>query len=261
VDFTFGHDGENITHTELTGKFPEGGPIVAALRPSASAQADRDVVIRADDAGRVMRGLLAIDSLIGGELALDATIDDPDRVEAPAGAASAMQGRLRVSDFRVVRAPALAKLLGATSLSGLADVLNGDGIAFDKLSADFAFQDETFVLETGRAVGSSVGISASGPIDFAGDEMRINGALAPAYSINSAFGAAPVVGGIFAPREGEGLFGLTFSLSGPVEEPTIFVNPLSALAPGFLRRIFEPPPEPEDEAEVASETQPDQDAN
>ncbi|MEM9749819.1 MAG: AsmA-like C-terminal region-containing protein, partial [Pseudomonadota bacterium] len=92
-------------------------------------------------------------------------------------------------------------------------------------------------------VGSAIGVSASGPIDFGADKMAINGALAPAYSINSAFGAAPVVGGIFAPREGEGLFGVTFSMTGPVDEPTIYVNPLSAFAPGFLRRIFEPTPD------------------
>ena len=38
--------------------------------------------------------------------------------------------------------------------------------------------------------------------------------------------------------EGQGLFALTYRLSGPVDEPDIAINPLSALAPGVLRRIL-----------------------
>ena len=37
--------------------------------------------------------------------------------------------------------------------------------------------------------------------------------------------------------EGEGLFGVTFSVDGHTNEPVVRVNPLSALTPGFLRKI------------------------
>jgi hypothetical protein len=52
-------------------------------------------------------------------------------------------------------------------------------------------------------------------------------------------------------REGEGVFALTYGISGPIEEPVITVNPLSALAPGFLRNFFAiftagAPPDPDD---------------
>ena len=36
----------------------------------------------------------------------------------------------------------------------------------------------------------------------------------------------------------EGLFGLNFRISGPATAPVLTINPLSALAPGFLRKIF-----------------------
>jgi hypothetical protein len=38
--------------------------------------------------------------------------------------------------------------------------------------------------------------------------------------------------------ENEGRFGINFRLSGPSTSPALTINPLSALAPGFLRKIF-----------------------
>jgi hypothetical protein len=34
------------------------------------------------------------------------------------------------------------------------------------------------------------------------------------------------------------LFAVNFRVSGPVASPTLTVNPLSAVAPGFLRKLF-----------------------
>ena len=45
--------------------------------------------------------------------------------------------------------------------------------------------------------------------------------------------------GPFAGRDGEGLFGVTFAIRGPLDKPDFRVNPLSALAPGAFRRMFE----------------------
>jgi len=40
-------------------------------------------------------------------------------------------------------------------------------------------------------------------------------------------------------REGEGVFAFTYKIAGDLEKPKVTVNLLSALAPGFLRRIVE----------------------
>ena len=39
--------------------------------------------------------------------------------------------------------------------------------------------------------------------------------------------------------KGEGLFSATYSIKGDLNEPKIDVNAWSALAPGFLRNLFE----------------------
>ena len=41
-----------------------------------------------------------------------------------------------------------------------------------------------------------------------------------------------------AGREGEGAFAVTYSVTGPISDPQISVNPLAVLAPGFIRTLF-----------------------
>ena len=62
----------------------------------------------------------------------------------------------------------------------------------------------------------------------------------PAYAINSALGHIPVLGDIFTGGEkGGGVFAVNYSMSGPASKPTVTVNPLSALAPGIFRNVFD----------------------
>ncbi|MFN6943041.1 MAG: hypothetical protein ACK4OG_13735, partial [Parvibaculum sp.] len=71
------------------------------------------------------------------------------------------------------------------------------------------------------------------------DRLDIEGTLVPAYTINSFLGQVPVLGPLIVGREGEGVFAITYGVRGKTDDPTVIANPLSALAPGFLRRLFE----------------------
>ena len=46
------------------------------------------------------------------------------------------------------------------------------------------------------------------------------------------------IGGLFSAEKGGGLFAMNYSLRGPAANPSVVVNPLSALTPGFLRGLF-----------------------
>ena len=63
--------------------------------------------------------------------------------------------------------------------------------------------------------------------------------MAPVYGLNGLLGAIPVLGDVFVSKKGEGLFGMTYSVHGDLDHPQVSTNPLSVLAPGILRRIFE----------------------
>ncbi len=51
-------------------------------------------------------------------------------------------------------------------------------------------------------------------------------------------GRLPLIGKLFSPENGGGIFALRFGLNGPIDDPTVSLNPVSALTPGFLREIF-----------------------
>ena len=93
---------------------------------------------------------------------------------------------------------------------------------------------------SGHLRGPVVGATIEGHIDYAANDVRMRGTFVPLYGINNAFGQIPIVG-LFLGGEKEGMFGLTYEVVGPPEAPALRVNPISAVAPGLLRKFFEFP--------------------
>ena len=60
----------------------------------------------------------------------------------------------------------------------------------------------------------------------------------PAYALNNMFARLPLVG-MFMGGQNEGLLGVTYEVVGPPHAPVLRVNPMSAVAPGILRKLFE----------------------
>ncbi len=206
--------------------------LAVTLRPTGEgAMTDQVIDAYSDNVGALMTGVFGVTSISGGRghLSLDITADK----NAPRA------GLLEASGVRVVNAPILAKIFAAGSLSGLTDLVNGDGIEFSDASASFSIEKGRVRISKARATGPSVGLTAQGSFGIGGGDFNLSGAVAPAYGVNSILGRAPVIGDIFVNREGEGLLALSYTIDGPVAEPRVTVNPLSALAPGVLRRMFE----------------------
>jgi hypothetical protein len=94
-------------------------------------------------------------------------------------------------------------------------------------------------VKDARATGITLGITATGTVDTKNETMDLEGTLIPAYLINSALGRLPIVGPLFTGgQKGGGVFAAAFRVKGNVDKPEISTNPLTALAPGFLRNIF-----------------------
>jgi hypothetical protein len=66
----------------------------------------------------------------------------------------------------------------------------------------------------------------------------MRGTLVPLYGLNNMFGQIPIVG-LFLGGSNEGLLGITYEVTGTTSNPRSQVNPLSAIAPGLLRKFFE----------------------
>ena len=191
----------------------------------------RRATATAADAGAFLRGLDAIHTMQGGALTLTGTFDDTN-------AAHALSGMAEITDFRVRGAPALGKLLQAMTLYGLVDVVSGPGLGFSTLTAPFVLLDDDLELRDARAFSPSLGMTVKGHLDMHAEIANIEGTIVPAYFFNSLLGKIPLFGGVFRGEEGGGLFAARYTIKGSLNDPSVFVNPLSMLTPGFLRGIF-----------------------
>ncbi len=196
----------------------------------------RDLIATATDAGALARGFLDTDAVAGGQIRLTALLTDPMEGRPGSGA---IEGNLAVEDFRVVNAPLLARLLTAGSPTGLGDLLQGDGIRFTRLSLPFENRANRWTLHDGQAYGPSIGITVDGDLDEHMQATDLRGTIVPAYGVNSVLGKVPLIGDVLINKDGEGLFAFTYRIVGSEDGSSIYVNPLSGLAPGFLRRLFQ----------------------
>jgi hypothetical protein len=154
-------------------------------------------------------------------------------------AANDYEGAVDIKEFRLVNQPFLARLFSAGSLVGFGNLLEGGGIEVDHLKVPFSANNGVLAIHTARATGPAIGISAEGYIDRPKNEIALKGTLVPLFGLNSVLGYIPFVGNLLISKPGEGIIGMTYTVSGNADEPKISVNPLSLVTPGIFRRIFE----------------------
>jgi hypothetical protein len=82
-----------------------------------------------------------------------------------------------------------------------------------------------------------IGGTIEGSVDSQ-NQMRMSGTFVPMYGLNNMFGQIPIVG-LFMGGSNEGLIGVTYAIDGTLGAPVLRVNPISAIAPGLFRKIFE----------------------
>ena len=191
----------------------------------------RRLTASATHTGELLRALDVTNNLEGGQLSVTGTYDDVRPGNTLAGTA-------QLSSFRIHQAPALGRLLQAMTLYGLVDVMRGPGLAFARLDAPFRLTDGKLELTDALAFSPSLGLTAKGTIDFDASQANLQGTIVPAYFFNSLLGNMPLVGRLFSPERGGGVFAASYSLRGKLANPTVRVNPLTALTPGFLRGVF-----------------------
>lgn len=217
-----GFQGDFTTTGGFNGKFSGllngGTPITGVVVPQREGLAMR---VRSKDAGGVLRSSGILDNGDGGSF---------EMTLVPTATVGDYQGQLNIERIRIKRGPAILGLLNGVSLVGLIDELSGQGLLFSEVEADFILGPQYMTLNSLSAVGASIGVSLEGLYNLNTDVLDMRGVLSPIYLLNS-------VGSILT-RKGEGLLGFAFRIRGSSSDPKVSVNPLSALAPGFLREAF-----------------------
>lgn len=218
-------DAEKWRVIRLQGTAPEGGKRISAAMTARAG--GHDLTIVAGDAGALFAALGLAGTVRGGALNLAA------RREADA----VWKGTVGMKRFRIADAPAMARLLTMASLSGIGDLLQGRGIAFSAFTMPFAYRDGAATISEAHAVGSELGLTVSGRAGR--DNADLRGTIVPAYTLNSLLRHIPFFGRILTGGKKSGVFAASFRARGSIDALELSVNPLSILAPGILRKLFD----------------------
>lgn len=221
----------NLQDVTLAAQLPGGRPMDLRLTPQ-QGQPDRQILtVRSEDAGETLRIFDIADNITGGSLLATGTRN---------GVTGAIDGQFDARAFVLRDAPGMARLLAATSPSGLQDLFGTSGLTFNRLDADFTYAaaQRRITLKQGRGAGGDLGLAFDGLIDLKAETLDLAGTIVPIYHINSVISSIPLIGDILTGGEGGGLFAFTYTIRGSFADPSVSVNPLSVLAPGFLRRLF-----------------------
>lgn len=222
-------DEAGLQRLNLQAALPRGG-VSLAVSPQPGGM--RLLTAQSADAGAVLTTLGGFGTITGGTMELQGVLP-------PAGTPGGVQGQLVASGFRLEQMPLLARILAAGSLEGLGSLFSGQGIDFERLEVDYAFADGLLEMREGRVAGPSLGLTWTGVVDTSGERLNLSGTILPSYGLNSLLGNLPVVGELLTSRRGEGIVGVTFAAEGQFNATRVTANPLSALAPGVFRRMFE----------------------
>jgi len=183
--------------------------------------------IDSNDAGSALKFLRVYDYFKGGTLS----------VEAKRGADKIMIGHAKARNFNLTKTGVLTKLLTLASFTGIVDMLSGEGITFTHFDAPFEYNGERLTLSKARAFGNVLGISGSGSYNEIQKMFDFKGMIAPAYGLNSLLGKIPLVGNLLSGRDGT-IFAVNYQITGPLSDPEISINPLSALSPNSIKELW-----------------------
>ncbi|MBX7198104.1 MAG: DUF3971 domain-containing protein [Rhodospirillaceae bacterium] len=195
-----------------------------------SADGKRTFTGASENGGAVVRAVGLFKDIQGGQFSIKGEFEPNGTVK----------GAAAITNFKLVGAPPLARLLSVAALTGILDELRGTGISFSTLRAPFSYANSILTVSDGEMFGTSLGLTANGTYDFNAERMNFDGTLVPAYAVNSVLNSIPLVGKLFSGGDkGSGVFAATYSYRGDPATAQPSVNPLAALAPGFLRHIFD----------------------
>ena len=227
LDLRLSRRSGTVTSLALSGKLGRNTPLLGDVRGRGNTR--QLIVLETNDAGAFFRFSDVYPKIVGGAMWVGLDPQSADR--AP------QEGTLDVRDF-VVRGEA-----SLDRVAGTAPQHPGGpppGVDFSHLRVDFTRSLGRFTIRDGLVKGPSIGATVDGYIDYHRDDVRMRGTFVPLYGLNNMFGQIPIFG-IFLGGSNEGLLGVTYEVVGPPSAPILRVNPISAVAPGLLRKFFEFP--------------------
>jgi hypothetical protein len=224
LELKFSRRGGQVRNFALNAKLGRETALVGDMRRSGTKQV---IYFETADAGALFRYVDSYAKMFGGQMWV--AIDPPNGDDLP------QEGLLNVRDFAIRGEAALDRVATSSGPGGR------NGVEFSRMRVEFTRSAGKLNIREGVVRGPAVGATMDGFIDYGRSEVRMRGTFVPLYGLNNVFGQLPIVGLILGGGSNEGLVGITFEVVGAPNAPILRVNPISAVAPGLLRKFFEFP--------------------
>ncbi|MGB7009664.1 MAG: hypothetical protein WBD97_04575 [Pseudolabrys sp.] len=227
LDLKLSRRGGRIRTFNMSSKIGRDTPLNGDLRVRARDN-HQVIYFETDDAGALFRFTDMYPRMFGGQMWV--AMDPPSQEQSP------QVGTLFIRSFAVRGEPALDRVVsGSPGAAGIA------GVDFSEMRADFTRFPGKMAVRDGVVRGPLVGATVEGNIDYTRDDVHLRGTFVPFYGLNNMFGQIPIVGLFLGGGNKEGLVGINYEAVGPPGAPRITVNPVSAIAPGLLRKFIPSP--------------------
>jgi len=225
LEWRMSRRGGRVRTFSLNAKIGRDTPLIGEMRTRANT-GKPVLYFETNDAGALFRFTDLYSRMIGGRIWIG--------MDPPTQDGAAQEGIVSVSSFSVRGENTLDQVV-----SNAPNGVRTDTIDFSQARADFTRLPGRMTIRDGVLRGPMIGANVEGSIDYARDQVSMRGTLVPLYGLNNMFGQIPIVGLFLGGGSNEGIFGITYEVGGTTSNPRAVVNPISAIAPGLLRKFFE----------------------
>jgi hypothetical protein len=223
----------HVTGADFSAVTRTGEAVVSEM---SKGGAKGTIHITSSDAGSVARFTDLYKHMRGGllNLSLRSTGDD------------SWDGSIDIRRFSIVNEKRLKSIVstpsgqdGESLNSAVKQNIDTSAQNFQRAFARLVVRKGILAVENGVVRGDQVGATFQGTIKDKAGNTDMTGTFMPAYGLNRLFGELPLIGFILGNGTDRGLIGITFKLTGDFDSPNLQINPLSIIAPGVFRQIFE----------------------
>jgi hypothetical protein len=225
-------DGD-VRSVNLSGVTKSGQAVVAQTVSGARGET---ITLTSGDAGSVARFANFYGHLQGGLLNI--------RLDNERG--NDWSGSIDIRKFAIMNESRLQSMVstpvgddGVSLNSAVKKEIDVSSARFQRGFARIVYRQGAFAVENGVVRGEQIGATFQGMLRDASGNMDMTGTFMPAYGLNRLFAELPIIGTLLGNGRDRGLLGITFKLEGRFDQPKMTINPLSIIAPGVFRQIFE----------------------
>ncbi|MDP4006868.1 DUF3971 domain-containing protein [Methylobacterium sp. NEAU K] len=225
--------GRTLRAANITGRF-RASPFAATV--TRGERGVPTLTVEAVDAGATLRFVDVYRRMYGGRLNAGIGLNDGPQ-----------SGVVQIRDFTLRNEPALSSIIAQGPEPAETDAARGRRIApgraagdvtFDRMRANFVRSGSRVDFSDAAISNAAMGFTLSGWLDTGRERTDMSGTFVPLYGLNNVASQLPLLGPLLGGGHNEGLFAVNFRVAGKLASPDVSVNPLSAIAPGFLRKLF-----------------------